>query len=87
MKPNANGYQLLSLSKLRSNPNQPRQVWDSGDDEEGKTKLERLADSIKAEGILQPLVVTPRNGGFTIICGERRFRAAKLLKLESPRMA
>jgi ParB/RepB/Spo0J family partition protein len=77
----SNGFKHIPLAKLHSNPNQPRQVWDEGDDEEGKTKLERLADSIKAEGILQPLVVTPRNGGFVIICGERRYRAAKLAKL------
>lgn len=76
-----NGFRLIPLAKLQSNPNQPRQVWEDGDDEEGKTKLERLADSIKAEGILQPLVVTPRNGHFVIICGERRYRASKLAKL------
>jgi ParB/RepB/Spo0J family partition protein len=77
----SNGYQLLSIAKLQSNPNQPRQVWEEGDDEEGKTKLERLAESIKVEGILQPLVVTQRNGHFLIVCGERRYRAAKLAKL------
>jgi ParB family chromosome partitioning protein len=77
-----NGYQLIPVLKLHSNPNQPRQVWDEGDDEEGKTKLERLAESIRSEGILQPLVVTPRNGSFLIVCGERRYRAAKLAKLD-----
>lgn len=80
---NGNGYHVIPLTKLQSNPNQPRQVWDEGDDEEGKTKLERLAESIKAEGILQPLVVTPRNGSFMIVCGERRYRAAKIAKLDS----
>lgn len=79
---NGNGYQLIPLAKLQSNPNQPRQVWDEGDDDEGKTKLERLAESIKAEGILQPLVVTPRNGSYLIVCGERRFRAAKIAQLK-----
>ncbi len=77
----ANGYQLVPIGKLQSNPNQPRQTWDNGDDEEGKTKLERLAESIKAEGILQPLVVTPKNGHYLIVCGERRYRAAKLVQL------
>ena len=80
--PSTNGHQVLPLTKLHSNPNQPRQVWDEGDDEEGKTKLERLAESIKSEGILQPLVVTPRNGHYLIVCGERRYRAAKLAKLD-----
>jgi len=78
----SNGYQVIPLAKLQSNPNQPRQTWDEGDDEEGKTKLEQLAQSIKTEGILQPLVVTPRNGWFMIVCGERRYRAAKLAKLD-----
>jgi ParB family chromosome partitioning protein len=77
-----NGFQSIPITKLQSNPNQPRQVWDEGDDEEGKTKLERLAESIKNEGILQPLVVTPRNGHYVIVCGERRYRAAKLAKLD-----
>lgn len=77
----AAGYQLLPLSKLVSNPNQPRQLWDTTKDEDGKTRIERLAQSIKAEGLLQPLVVTPRNGKYMVVCGERRFRAAQLLKL------
>ena len=77
-----NGFQAIPLRKLHSNPNQPRQIWDKGDDEEGKTKLERLAESIKVEGILQPLIVTPQNGGFMIVCGERRYRASKIAKLD-----
>ena len=81
-QPGSNGYHVIPLSKLASNPNQPRQVWDEGDDEDGQTKLERLAESIKAEGILQPLVVTPRNGSFLIVCGERRYRAAKMAQLK-----
>jgi len=80
---NANGFRMIPLGELASNPDQPRQQWDSAKDEEGKGSLDRLAESIKAEGILQPLVVTPKNGGkFLIVCGERRFRAAKLVGLK-----
>ena len=79
--PKAGGVRLLLVSKLESNPNQPRQEWDHSKDGSGKTKLERLAESIRAEGILQPLVLTPHNDKYTIVCGERQFRAARLLKL------
>jgi ParB family chromosome partitioning protein len=78
----ANGFQLIPLAQLASNPEQPRRQWDTAKDEEGKDSLERLAESIKAEGVLQPLVVTPRNGKFLIVCGERRFRAARILGLK-----
>ena len=44
--------------------------------------LAELADSIRQHGVLQPLVVTARpEGGYTLVAGERRFRAAKLAKL------
>jgi ParB family chromosome partitioning protein len=81
----ANGYQQLALTKLKSNPDQPRQQWNRATDEGGKTTLERLAESIKVEGILQPLIVSPieGNGHFRIVCGDRRFRAAKIAKLKA----
>jgi len=43
--------------------------------------LRELADSIKAQGILQPLIVRPRGGGYELIAGERRWRAAQALGL------
>jgi ParB/RepB/Spo0J family partition protein len=78
----ANGFQMIPIAELASNPEQPRRQWDTAKDEEGKDGLERLAESIKAEGVLQPLVVTNRDGKFLIVCGERRFRAARLLGLK-----
>lgn len=72
----APGFQMIPLGKLISNPDQPRKSWDIMD-AEGVDTIKRLADSIKAEGIIQPLVVTPKESKFLIVCGERRFRAAK----------
>lgn len=76
-------FQHIPLAKLKSNPEQPRQTWDASKDAEGRTAIDRLAESIKAEGVLQPLIVTPNGTGYHIVCGERRYRAAKLLKLGS----
>lgn len=67
--------QKIALKDLTPNPNQPRQHFD-------KEALEQLADSIKTYGVLQPLVVTPQNGGYAIIAGERRWRASQLAGLE-----
>jgi ParB family chromosome partitioning protein len=66
---------VLPVSRIEANPNQPRQTsWN--DD-----KLNELADSIRARGILQPIRVRRRGDGYQIIAGERRFRAALLAGL------
>ncbi|MDD5109979.1 MAG: ParB/RepB/Spo0J family partition protein [Patescibacteria group bacterium] len=61
---------------IAPNPEQPRKDFDH----EG---LEDLIASIKQYGILQPLVATRAGGGFQLIAGERRLRAAKILQLET----
>ncbi|MBB6048324.1 ParB/RepB/Spo0J family partition protein [Armatimonas rosea] len=62
--------QEISIASLHANPNQPRTRFDEG-------PLEELANSIKANGILQPILVRPRiAGGYEIVAGERRYRAA-----------
>jgi ParB family chromosome partitioning protein len=66
------GLTLIPVSKLKPNPNQPRTEWDKTKDDEGKTKLQRLAQSIKDQGLLMPLIVTPQNGKMLIVSGERR---------------
>ena len=48
----------------------------------GEEALKELADSIREQGVLQPLVVRPRNGAFELIAGERRWRAAQLAGLK-----
>jgi ParB family chromosome partitioning protein len=68
--------QKIAPARLIPNPNQPRQHFDA-------QALEQLAGSIKNYGILQPLVVTPAAGDtFTIIAGERRWRASKIAELD-----
>jgi ParB family chromosome partitioning protein len=63
--------QSLPLERLLPNKVQPRERFD-GDD------LDELANSIKAQGVVQPIVVTPRtDGDYTIVAGERRWRAAR----------
>lgn len=66
----------LPLSRLKPNRLQPRDTFDS-------PALEELAASIRAQGVVQPIVVTPRpDGDYTIVAGERRWRAARLAGLE-----
>lgn len=66
--------QKLAITAVEPNPGQPRQHFD-------KEALEQLAVSIEQYGILQPIVVTPRGASYSIIAGERRWRAAQIAKL------
>ena len=61
-------------SLIAPNPNQPRRIFDD-------TKIDELASSIETSGMLQPLVVRTRAGGYELIAGERRLRAARRLGL------
>ena len=68
---------ILPLEKLQRGVFQPRREFD-------KEALQTLADSITAQGILQPVVVRPLDAGrFEILSGERRWRAAQLAGLDS----
>ena len=70
------GVQEVSLRDLRPNPEQPRQEFSEG-------ALAELAASIREKGILQPVLVEEADdGGYVIIAGERRVRAARLAGLE-----
>src|SRR5215210_6558372 len=72
----AEGLRHLPLDLVRPNPRQPRRLFD------GESLL-ALAESIKARGILQPLVVRPLPGGtYELVAGERRLRAARLAGLD-----
>ena len=65
------GLQSVPIASLVPNRLQPRSTFD----EQG---IEDLASSIRAQGVIQPLVVTPRGDGtYTIVAGERRWRAAQ----------
>lgn len=66
----------LSLSKLQAGKYQPRSRMD-------ESSLMELAESIKSQGIMQPILVRPIGSGkYEIIAGERRFRASKLAGLQ-----
>ena len=66
----------IKLSEIVPDPNQPRRYFD-------EFALNELTVSIQEHGIVQPIVVTPRSGGgYMIVAGERRFRAAERAKLE-----
>ena len=67
----------LEISKIKTNPNQPRKSFDPN-------ALMELRDSILSQGIIQPLLVEEiADGVFVIVAGERRFRAAKLAGLKT----
>jgi ParB family chromosome partitioning protein len=67
---------MLPVDQIRPNPDQPRRNF-------VEEELADLAESIKAKGILQPLIVRPSQAqsGYEIVAGERRWRAAQLAKI------
>jgi len=68
----------LSLKEIRANPFQPRKAFD-------EASLLELAESIKKDGLIQPIVVSEDIDGYILIAGERRYRASKLAKLKEIR--
>lgn len=60
----------IKITEIEPNRDQPRKKFD-------EEKLEELAESIKHYGIIQPIIVTPKDGYYQIIAGERRWRASK----------
>ena len=68
----------IPLKEIRPNPFQPRKSFN-------EESLQELAESIKNDGLLQPVVVTEDIDGYILIAGERRFRASKLAKMKEIR--
>jgi len=68
------GALMVDIRKLEPNPDQPRQYFN-------EETLEELAESMKSYGVISPLVVKDNGGHYTIIAGERRYRAARLARL------
>lgn len=65
----------LKISEIEPNHNQPRRDFD-------EESLSQLAESIKAHGLIQPIVVRPLlGGGYQIVAGERRYRACRIAEL------
>lgn len=68
----------LDIGLIDVNPKQPRKNFDP-------TALNELATSIKLHGVIQPILVTPRNNRYMIVAGERRFRASKIAERKTIR--
>ena len=69
------GYILIDINLIKSNEAQPRKSFDD-------EKILELAESIKSNGIIQPLVVKKADNEYIIVAGERRWRAAKSIGLK-----
>ncbi|MFO7151996.1 MAG: ParB/RepB/Spo0J family partition protein [Bacillota bacterium] len=63
--------QEIEIDKIRPNDRQPRKNFD-------EEKIKELASSIKEHGVLQPVILRKISGGYELVAGERRWRAAKL---------
>jgi ParB family transcriptional regulator, chromosome partitioning protein len=75
-QPPANGSHEVNLSLIYPNPDQPRKFFP-------REALEELALSIKEQGLIEPLVVVPRDNKFMLVAGERRWRACQMAGLET----
>ena len=70
-----NETSLVDITQIHANPNQPRKIFKD-------KELQELSDSIKENGVIQPLIVAKADKGFELIAGERRLRASKIAGLE-----
>lgn len=70
------GIQSVAVAQLRASPLQPRKTFD-------EAAIAELTASVADKGVLQPIVVRPVDGGFEVVAGERRFRAAQRAGLTS----
>ncbi len=71
----ADGLSEIDLDRIKRGRYQPRQVFEP-------EALQELADSISAQGVIQPIVVRPDGDHFELVAGERRWRAAQLAGLQ-----
>ncbi len=72
--PSSKAVQNIEVSLIQPHPEQPRRHFDEG-------ALQELAESIAKRGVIQPIIVRPHGGGFQIVAGERRWRAAQRAQL------
>src|SRR5581483_8181317 len=70
MEEDQHRVQKILVQDIQANPQQPRREFD-------QAALAELAESIKRHGVLQPIIVVKAGGGYRIVAGERRWRAAK----------
>ena len=72
----SSAFQFLAIDTIHESTTNPRRTFD-------EAKLYELAESIKHNGLIQPITVRPNNQGFEIVAGARRYRAAQLAELFS----
>ena len=72
----SSAFQFLAMDTIPESTTNPRRTFD-------EAKLYELAESIKHNGLIQPITVRPNNQGFEIVAGARRYRAAQLAELFS----
>ena len=73
---NSSEFQYIAIDTIHESTTNPRRTFDEG-------KLGELAESIRTNGLIQPITVRPNNTGFEIVAGARRFRAAQLAEVFS----
>ncbi len=73
---NSSEFQYIAVDTIHESATNPRRTFD-------ETKLQELAESIRTNGLIQPITVRPDSEGFEIVAGARRFRAAQLAELFS----
>jgi ParB family chromosome partitioning protein len=73
---NSSEFQYIASDTIHESPTNPRRTFD-------EIKLQELAESIRTNGLIQPITVRPNSEGFEIVAGARRFRAAQLAELFS----
>ncbi len=72
----ADGIAIINIADMHPNPTQPRRHF-------AQEALAELAQSIKRHGVIQPIVVRPRDKGYQIVAGERRWRAAQQAQIHT----
>src|ERR1700761_6286552 len=72
----SSAFQFLGIDTIHESTTNPRRTFD-------EAKLYELAESIKHNGLIQPITVRPNKQGFEIVAGARRYRAAQLAELSS----
>ena len=74
-KKNNAGFQTLALTNIHESTTNPRRTFD-------ESKLAELAESLRTQGLIQPITVRPNSEGYEIVAGARRFRAAHLAEMD-----
>jgi ParB family chromosome partitioning protein len=69
------GFQTIALANIHESTTNPRHTFD-------ESKLAELAESLRSQGLIQPITVRPNSEGDEIVAGARRFRAAHLAEMD-----